>query len=261
MNNGSDRIDNLLEVDDVSVRFGGLCALDAVSLSVDAGSIVGLIGPNGAGKTTLLNAITGVVAVDAGRIGFNGSDITSSSPQGRARLGMARSFQNLGLVLDESVETNLMAALHLSATYPPLSPILRPGRTRRTEQRCRAQVVEVLDRFELTEHARSPVADLSFGVARMVEVAGLFAREASVLLLDEPTTGLDPSEIATLTTALASARATGVGVLVIAHDVGFIVELCDEVVVLAEGRVIYRGDPVGVRHDERVVESYLGGAA
>lgn len=230
-------------------------------MSVAEGTTVGVIGPNGAGKTTLFNAITGIVGVDGGSVRFAGDDVTGLEPYRRAQLGMARSFQNLGLMLTESVETNIMASLHLSADYGVLDPLLRPRATRRIEQHCMGRAVDVMVRFELMAYRHTAVADLSFGVARMVELAGLFAREARILLLDEPTTGLDTSELATLLEVLSTARNDGHTSVVIAHDVGFIIELCDVVYVLAEGRVIYSGGPQEVRSDQRVVDSYLGRAS
>ncbi len=250
----------LLQVDNVSVRFGGLQALDDVSLDIAPGEIAGLIGPNGAGKTTLFNAIGGLVPLRSGGITFDGVDIHRLPAHRRAGLGIGRSFQNLGLMQEQTVETNLLAGLHLNAGYGVLSPLAQPARFVAAEGASRESVTAALDAVGLGDHHQRVVADLSFGVARLVEVAGLLSRHPQLLLLDEPTTGLDAVESEQLKAVLRDAVASGTTLLVVAHDVGFIMDLCRVVHVLAEGRVLYSGSPTGAQNDHRVIESYLGSA-
>ncbi len=248
----------LRQVDDVTLAFGGLQALGGVSLEVAEGSIVGLIGPNGAGKTTLFNCVSGLQRLDSGTIRFNGDDITGLAAHDRAALGMARSFQHLGLMMQESVETNVLAAQHLGAGYSGRALLLQPRRWWRRERELRARAAGALAAFDLTHERHRPVEDLSFAAARFVELAAVLVEEPALMLLDEPTTGLDVAEIATLRTALDAVRRQGTTILVIAHDVSFVMDLCDDVYVLAQGQLLAHGTPEIVQNDPRVIEAYLG---
>ena len=252
------RVTDLLATEDVAVRFGGLAAVDGVSLAVPEGKIVGLIGPNGAGKTTLFNAVSGLQPLDGGRVFLRGRDITGLAPHERARLGIGRSFQNLGLMMDQTVETNVMAGQFLTMGYGLLDPLLRPWRWAREERKVRDRIGSTLDRFGLAPHRHEVVRGLSFGVARFVELAGVLALAPSLLLLDEPTTGLDPAETETLSATLAELRAEGKTMLVVAHNVGFVMQLCDWVYVLAGGRIVAQGEPAAVQRDPVVIAAYLG---
>ena len=252
---------NLLEVRDASLSFGGLQALGGVSLDVPAGSIVGLIGPNGAGKTTTFNSISGLQALDAGSIHFRGQDVTALAAHQRAALGIGRSFQHLGLMMDETVQTNLLGAQHLGAGYGVLDPVLRPWRWLRRERALAARVDEVLEVFGLAGDRDRSVRDLSFAAARSVELAAVLVEEPVLMLLDEPTTGLDVAEVEALRQVLLRVRDDGTTILVIAHDVGFVMGLCDHVYVLAQGAVLASGPPQTVQHDPLVVEAYLGAVA
>jgi ABC-type branched-subunit amino acid transport system ATPase component len=251
----------LLELRDVSLSFGAVHALQQVALDVEEGSIVGLIGPNGAGKTTLFNVVSGLLRADTGSIRFDGIEMAGMPAHRRAAIGVGRSFQNLGLMNGQTVATNVLAMLHRSAPYSGLDVFARPWRLiageRELVRRCDAALAE----FELEDERGRAVGDLSFGKARFVELAAVVAERPRLMLLDEPTTGLDMAETARLAEILGVIRARGATVLVVAHDVDFVMRACDHVYVLAEGRVLFDGPPEAVRANPAVVEAYLGRAA
>jgi len=249
---------NLLEVHDARLAFGGLQALGGVSLSVPRASIVGLIGPNGAGKTTLFNSISGLQRLDSGTVAFDDRDITPLAAHERAALGIGRSFQHLGLMMDESVETNVLGAQYLGTGYGGADLLLHPARWLRGERELKRRAARALDAFGLSADAGRPVQDLSFAAARFVELACVLVEAPTLMLLDEPTTGLDVTEVHMLLAALERVRSEGTTILVIAHDVGFVMDLCDHVYVLAEGRVLAEGTPSHVQNDPAVVDAYLG---
>jgi branched-chain amino acid transport system ATP-binding protein len=249
---------SVLDLVDVSVSFGGIKALRNITLAVPDGHITGLIGPNGAGKTTLFNVISGFQSPDAGRVVYRGHDITRLAAYRRARLGFSRTFQTPGLVAHETVATNLLAAHHRDIGYHAAAPLTQPRRWRHRERDATDRAWALAVTHGLADHWEDRVEDLSFGVARFVELACTQAHPASLLLLDEPTTGLDPGEITRLGGLLDDCRQRGITTLVVAHDVRFVMTLCDLVHVLADGTLLFSGPPAAAQRDPAVIEAYLG---
>ncbi len=246
-----------LDVTDLSVRFGGLRALRGVSVSVPDGAVVGLIGPNGAGKTTLFNAISGFVRTETGRITYGERDITHLAPHRRAGLGLVRTFQHGGLVPQASVTANVVMAQHATMRTGVLAGIL--GRAAAEERQLQERAEEVLTRLALERVAGKPVHDLSHGLIKMVELACALVREPKVLLLDEPSAGLDPAETADLGARLrALQEEAAITTLVIDHDLRLVRHVARHIVVLSFGEVIAEGDWDVVRKDPKVIAAYLG---
>jgi len=251
-----------LSVSGVSVSFGGIRALDHVSLSVDHGEIVGLIGPNGAGKTTLFDVISGVRVPDTGRVLMDGDDVTSIRAMYRARRGLRRTYQAVQVFGWLSVVDNVVAALDWEGGGGGLFAdlVALPTRKRR-ERRRRAQAIAALDRCGLAGLADEPSSSLPIGLARMLELARATVEPPRALLLDEPTSGLDATEAARLAEQVKDiCRSVGCGVLLVEHDMEFVMGICDRIVVLNLGQVIAAGTPEEVRANEVVRVAYLGGS-
>ena len=250
---------SLLDVISVTVRFGGLVANDEVDLRVADGAIAGLIGPNGAGKTTLFNVITGAQAATSGRIEFGGEEITDLTSVGRARLGMARTFQNLSLVPSLSALDNVTVGLGRYRTAGLLAAVFGLPRSSRQDRRLREVAGEALDFVGLGASANRPTSDLPYGDRRRLELARALALGPRLLLLDEPSAGMGPAETAELAAVIRRARAElGVTVLVVEHDMSFVRTLAEHTTVLEFGRVIAQGETAAVLSEERVAEAYLG---
>ena len=249
----------MLRVRDVTVRFGGIVALDGVSLDLNRGEILGLIGPNGAGKTTLFNCISGVIRPERGSIYFDGHSLTHALPHVRARYGVARTFQNLQLWGSMTVEENLMVPMDAlgrrntfsDALYLPFSAYAE----RASSERARA-ILHVLD---LDRHARTRTADLPAGIQRRVEIARALASRPKLLLLDEPAAGLDAVETAHLGELLHAVRERfHVSMLLVDHDMSLVMRVCDYVYVLDFGKQLAKGEPDRIRTDPHVIAAYLG---
>ena len=231
-----------LEVDHVSVRFGGVAALSDVSLHADAGMVTGLIGPNGAGKTTLFNVITGLQHPDQGSVHLGGVDMTRRRPHRRARHGLARTFQRLELFSTLSATDNVRVGLEASGRADA------------------SAAAALLERVGLGDEVMSPVSALPTGSARLVELARALSTDPKVLLLDEPCSGLDERETVTLGRLLTSLAAEGRAVVLVEHDTDVVLRVCEIVHVLDFGHVIASGTPDEVRRDPAVQEAYLGHA-
>jgi ABC-type branched-subunit amino acid transport system ATPase component len=235
-----------LLAESITVRFGGIQALNEVDVAVKAGTVHGLIGPNGAGKTTLFNVITGLQPPTRGRVRFYGNDITRSSPHRRARRGMARTFQRLELFDTLTARENVKMAAETQRRRLPAG--VSPD----------AVTERLLALVGLVEIADEPTDSLPTGLARLVELARAMATTPSVLLLDEPSAGLNPEETTTLGKILVTLASEGMAVLLVEHDMSLVMGICDEVTVLHYGEIITTGDPASVRADPAVQAAYLG---
>lgn len=251
----------LLDVRGVSVRFGGLAAVDDVSLSVPAGSVVGLIGPNGAGKSTLFNAISGLVRTEGGQISLRGKEIQSLRCDQRASLGIARSFQHVGLARDLSVRENFLLAQHQLAPYNDVEALLMLPRAARAEAEFRARADEAIAALGFEAMADMPVRHLSGGQQRIVEIACLLVTAPELVLLDEPSAGMAPAAAESLAARLRDLRdALGRTVLLIEHNVPLVLDTCDYVYVLDAGRLIAEGPPAEIAANRAVIDAYFGAA-
>jgi branched-chain amino acid transport system ATP-binding protein len=238
----------LLQVAEAEVRFGGVHALRGVDLTVDAGTVTGLIGPNGAGKTTMFNAVCGLQSLNAGRITFDGGDMTGLRPHKRARLGIARTFQRLEVFGSLSVRENVLAAAEIRRRWS------------RDRSDAAAMADSVLALVGLSELATRPADTLPTGQARLLELARALATRPRLLLLDEPSSGLDDAESEQLGELLCQLAGAGMGVLLVEHDMGLVMRVCSHIHVLDFGSVLMCGSPAEVRADERVRAAYLGAA-
>jgi len=251
----------LLDARDVAVSFGGVAALAGVDLAVPARSIVGLVGPNGAGKTTLFGVLSGLLRPRTGRVELAGIDVTRFSPQRRARLGLARTFQRLELFDELTVRDHLVVARRIRERRD--RTLLRDlvGLGRRPSPGEDDAVDALLELLELGEFATQPVPLVPLGTGRIVELGRALATEPRVVLLDEPTSGLDVHETERVAAALRAARAErGVAFVLVEHDVELVLQLCDDVTVLDFGRVIAHGAPAEIRASPEVQAAYLGTA-
>ena len=249
-----------LELSDISVRFGGIVALDGVAFDVMPDEVLGIIGPNGAGKTTLFDVVTGVRPPSSGRVTLEGADVTSTSATHRSRLGMRRTFQRVQTFGWLSVEDNVLAALewHGGGGGFLADTVSWPGRRARERQR-REQAAEVLERCGLTSVRREMAASLPIGIARMLEMARAMVDGPSILLLDEPASGLDETEIERLGNLIQTVRSdSGCAVMLVEHNAGFVMAQTDRIVVLDRGRVLAQGSPTEIQNDRRVRDAYLG---
>jgi branched-chain amino acid transport system ATP-binding protein len=248
-----------LVVEGVTLHYGGVVALDAVSLRVEGGERLALVGPNGAGKSSLLNVITGLVRPAAGSVRLDGRELVGLGPRRVARAGIARTFQEVGLFSSMTVLENLMAARYTHGRSGAVEGALGTGRARRERREARLAGREILAGLGLEGVADRPVSVLPYGTRKRVEVARALATEPGVLLLDEPGSGADEEdrrELADSIRALSARRP--VAVLIIDHDLPFVFGLADRVVVLDFGRVVASGSPDDVRDDRSLLAAYLG---
>lgn len=250
----------LLEVNHLGIVFGGLHAVDKFSLKIEKGQLYGLIGPNGAGKTTIFNMLTGVYKPNEGEIILDGMNITGMHPEKISKAGIARTFQNIRLFNDMTVLDNVKVGLHNQVRYSTLSGILRLPAYHEKENIMRGKAMSLLKIFGLEDEAYQKASNLPYGKQRKLEIARALATNPKLLLLDEPAAGMNPNETAELAETIHFVRNQfGVAILLIEHDMSFVMELCEKIVVVDYGSIIAQGDAQTVRNDPRVIAAYLGG--
>ncbi|WP_410209864.1 ABC transporter ATP-binding protein [Aquirhabdus sp.] len=251
----------LLQLEGINKSFGGVHALKHVSLSVQQGTIHGLIGPNGAGKTTLFNVMTGMYQADSGRFNFDGESLSlKTSPQVLAVKGLARTFQNIRLFSEMTALENIMVGQHSQTKTGIIGAVLRTPAARREERLIRQEGYRLLEYVGLSKDVADRVArTLSYGDQRRLEIARALALKPRLLALDEPAAGMNPTETAQLQDLIRRLHVDGMTIVLIEHDVGLMMRLCQRISVLDFGEKIADGTPEEIRRDERVIKAYLGG--
>jgi len=253
------RDDGLLVVDGLRRHFGGLRAVDGAGFEVRPRTVTALIGPNGAGKTTLFNVVSGFLRPDAGQISFAGQDIAGRSPHTIARMGLVRTFQLTRVLAKMKVLDNMMLAAPDQPGERLYNALFRPMTSRRREREVRAQALELLERVGLASHADAYAATLSGGQRKLLELARALMARPTMVMLDEPMAGVNPTLGRRLLVYLDELRdEQGLTVLFVEHDMEVVMGVSDEVIVMSEGRVISQGPPDAVQSDRRVIDAYLG---
>lgn len=248
----------MLELVDVTRRFYGLVALDQVSMTVPAGQITGLIGPNGAGKTTLLNCISGLDHATSGEIRLNGQRIERQAAHRIAALGLTRTYQNIRLFNDMTVLQNVVVAQHLQGRASLLHSVFQIPAYYREERRMRQHAIDLLAQFGLEKVRHVPANTLSYGDQRRLEMARAMITHPQIVLLDEPTAGMNPIETEELGRKILELQAQGIAVLVVEHDMALIAQVCQTVYVLNFGKILAHDTPEAIKANPQVIEAYLG---
>jgi branched-chain amino acid transport system ATP-binding protein len=249
--------DPVLEASGVTMRFGGLLAVNDVNLTVREGEIVGLIGPNGAGKTTFFNCLTGLYKPTGGQVRFSGTPLPPK-PRAVVRAGMARTFQNIRLFANMTALENVMVGRYCRTSAGALTSVLHGPKFRREEAATRARAQELLEFVGLGRSAEHLARNMPYGDQRRLEIARALATDPKLILLDEPTAGMNPQETRQASDLIFKIRDSGLSVVVIEHDMRFIFNLCDRVLCLVQGSALIEGTPEEVQSDPRVIEAYIG---
>ena len=249
----------LLKVDNVTMVFGGLRAVSNLSMHIDEGELIGLIGPNGAGKTTAFNMITGVYTPTEGKVYFNGQQSSGKKSYQVTQMGMARTFQNIRLFSELSVIDNVKIAYNMHVTYNLADAIIRDGKYLSEEEFITQKALDLLKIFHLEEEAHEVAKNLPYGKQRRLEIARALATEPKLLLLDEPAAGMNPQETKELMEMIRWIRKEfNLSILLIEHDMGLVMGVCERIYVLEYGMKIAEGTPEEIKHNTRVIEAYLG---
>ena len=249
----------LLKVDNVSMVFGGLRAVSNLSMHIDEGELIGLIGPNGAGKTTAFNMITGVYTPTEGKVYFNGQQSSGKKSYQVTQMGMARTFQNIRLFSELSVIDNVKIAYNMHVTYNLADAIVRDGKYLSEEEYITQKALDLLKIFHLEEEAHEVAKNLPYGKQRRLDIARALANGPKLLLLDEPAAGMNPQETKELMEMIRWIRKEfNLSILLIEHDMGLVMGVCERIYVLEYGMKIAEGTPEEIKHNKRVIEAYLG---
>lgn len=249
----------MLEVTKLGISFGGLRAVDELSMKIEKGGLVGLIGPNGAGKTTAFNMLTGVYRPTDGGIRLDGQNLVGKKPHEICKMGVARTFQNIRLFPKLTVLDNVKVGLHNQVTYSLIESMLHLGSYRKKEQEMDRRALEILKVFDLDREADNLAANLPYGKQRKLEIARALATDPKLLLLDEPAAGMNPNETGELMDTIRLVREKyGVTILLIEHDMKLVQGICEYLYVLNFGKLLAEGTPKEVLNDPAVIKAYLG---
>ena len=249
----------MLEVTSLGISFGGLRAVDELSMKIEKGGLVGLIGPNGAGKTTAFNMLTGVYRPTDGGIRLDGQNLIGKKPHEICKLGVARTFQNIRLFSQLSVLDNVKTGLHNQITYSFAESMFHLGSYRKKEKQMDEKAMELLRVFDLDGVADYKAANLPYGKQRKLEIARALATNPKLLLLDEPAAGMNPSETAELMENIVKIHDTfGIAIMLIEHDMSLVMNICEGICVLNFGKVIAKGTAEEIQNNDAVIEAYLG---